>query len=243
MIRTCSKILAGIIAFVSIPVAAQMREIRDGAFTGVILNRAYLLYHVPKGKDGLPAQPIFMRMSDIDGLASDEPLFAIRNGETFNKGTSVRVYLLEVPPGNYLLYGLSLGGAGPTLATCFCLGTVSFRAQPGVVMDLGAFLIGNARYPSDFPELATETGFGPSIDTGFYHPVAAIRRADSQTYLPNWPVQAKIVRADFHAAGRFFDPRTTFVNRLAPLQGTLSYANGKPIDLMTGLVLPDHFSQ
>lgn len=243
MIQTCFKILTSILALAAAPVSAQLREITHGAFTDVSPNRAYLLYHVLKGKNGLPAQPIFMRMSTDNEPAAEEPLFATRNGREFIKSSAARVYLLEVPPGDYLIYGLSLTGAAPTLATCFCLGTVAFTARPGMITDLGAFLMGNARILSDFPELATETGFGPSIDTGFYHPVAAIRQENTGRYFTNRSANIIIEGANFHAEGRFFDPRTTFVNRLAPLAGVLAYRDGKPINVATNSAVPDHFAQ
>lgn len=242
MIRWLATLAAAVYALAATTAGAKMREIRDGAFTAADPGKAYLLYHLPEGENDLPAQPIFMRMG-AGGAGADDPLFATRNGRTFAKAGPVDVHLLEVPPGDYLIYGLSMPGAGPTLATCFCLGTVSFKARPGVVTDLGAILIGQARAPSGFPELASETGFGPSIDTGFHHPVGALRPTSTARIAPGPLARVKIERASFRAAGRFFDPRTGYVNRLAPLSGVLRYERGRPINVATGAPVPDHLAR
>lgn len=241
MTRTWQICLAVLSWLIAVPANAQMQEIRDGKWSGVDPSRAYILYHVPAGKNVLPAQPIFLKMASSAPTTAQEPLFAARNGHSFVKNAQARVYLLELPAGDYLIYGLSLPGAKPMLATCFCLGTVSFSARAGTVTDLGAILVGSARAPSPFPELASETNLGPSIDTGFYHPVAGVRRTATQSLIKAWPAQAKITSAAYRAEGRFFDPRTAFVNRLAPLPGVLGYSNGRPVDLATNKTPADHF--
>jgi hypothetical protein len=241
MIRRLAILVAAGCSVATVGATAQTREVRDGELVGIDSAKAYILYHLPEGEKNQPAQPIFMRMSK-DRIASEQLLFAARNGRTFAKVGSVRVHLLEVTPGDYLLYGLSMAGAAPTLATCFCLGTVSFNARPGMVTDVGAILIGNARALSGFPELAGESGFGPSIDTGFWHPVAAIRIVSSLTLVSDRLPRGKVEPATFRAMGRFFDPRTTYVNRLAPLSGVLRYDGGKPIDVASGAPLQDHFA-
>lgn len=45
---------------------------------------------------------------------------------------------------------------------------------------------------------------------------------------------ATVRRADYHAVGKFFDPRAVTINRLVPVPGILAYDGGRVIDVRSG---------
>lgn len=152
------------------------------------------------------------------------------------------VILAEAPPGSYVLYGGSLGGifrAG--LHVCFCLGTVGFEAKAGEVTDLGTFLGDAAKFPSSIPELAPETGFGPSSDSLFSLLAGTVRPVRSGDPVPPQLAGSKVVAADYRAVGRYFHPGALGLNRLVPVPGVLAYDREKVIDVKSGTQAPDHY--
>lgn len=152
------------------------------------------------------------------------------------------VFLAEAPPGNYVLYGGSLGGifrAG--LHVCFCLGTVGFEAKAGEVTDLGTFLGDAAKFPSSIPELAPETGFGPSSDSLFSLLTGTVRPVRSGDVVPPQLAGKPVTAAAYRAVGRYFHPGALGINRLVPVPGVLAYDREKVIDVKTGNIAPDHY--
>lgn len=160
----------------------------------------------------------------------------IDSGRAFVEGRPESVFLVEVPPGDYVLYGASYGhwALKPSLFTCWCLGTVGFPAPAGVVTDLGYFMGDMVHKPSKIPELAAESGFGPS-SVAIHAPLGAtVRPVRPETPVPE-PLRAATVRpADYRAIGRFVEPRAITINRLAPVPGVLAYEGRRVIDVKSG---------
>ena len=166
----------------------------------------------------------------------------VHKGKPLVAGQPESVYLLEGVPGQYIVYGAAYGS--PMLVDwihlCFCLGTVGFEAKPGVITDLGTFVGDTAKKRSVIPELAQESGFGPSSDTPFVLLTGTIRPATSAT--PPAPLAGqRILAADYHAVGKFLEPNAQGINRMVPIPGVLAYDNGKVIDMKSGQVAEDHF--
>jgi hypothetical protein len=159
--------------------------------------------------------------------------FATRSGEFLADG-EMRTFLLEVPPGSYVLYGSAVGSRG--LTTCNCLGTVRFAARAGVVTDLGALYADKVHKPSPLPQL--EANLGPSmLAYGFVLGQAVVPA------VPGGPVPAGLASlpvepAEYHAVGLFREPGAQGINRLAPVPGVLGYDRGRVIDLRTGQPVP-----
>lgn len=163
-------------------------------------------------------------------------------GDAFVRGESENTYLVEVPPGEYVLYGLSPATKLPQMVVCFCLGTVGVRAEPGRITDLGYIIGDYAKMRSALPELADETGFGPSSDPGPWILAAGtVRPVRENSSLPAALRGTRIEPAAYHAVGRFFTPNAMGINRLVPVPGILAYDGGKVIDVATGQAVPDNF--
>lgn len=165
-------------------------------------------------------------------------LQALNHGKAIEKGKDQRVMLIEVTPGDYVLYGV---GYGNVVTTCFCLGTVGFSAKAGEIVDLGTILIASASEKSDIPELAGETGFGPSMNGHLVAFTGALRPASGAMALPALLKGNQAVPATFRAVGSFVSPGVFNINRLAPVEGVLRYEEGRVFDAKSGQAVPDNY--
>ncbi|RIV87907.1 hypothetical protein [Aurantiacibacter zhengii] len=161
--------------------------------------------------------------------------------DTFSRASDENTYLVEALPGDYVLYGMTPSMGLPRLMVCFCLGTVGFHAPAGQITDLG-YIIGDiARERSVIPELADETGYGPSSDVGLGVLLAGtVRPARPGSSMPPELAGARVVAGEYHAVGRFLTPNTMGINRLVPVPGVLEYDRGRVIDARTGNAVPDN---
>jgi hypothetical protein len=155
-------------------------------------------------------------------------LFPVRAGFFLEDG-DMRTFLVEVPPGTYVLYGSTI--EGDYLQTCNCLGTVKFEAPPGRITQLGSLYLDKVLGDSPLPHL--EDNRGPSMSKYIWPLGQALVPAGSDTLVPATLSAFPVVPAEFHAVGIFHEPGV-LVNRLAPIPGILGYARGKVIDLRTG---------
>jgi hypothetical protein len=160
-------------------------------------------------------------------------------GRSYLRGRPESLYLIEVLPGDYVIYGVSYGGGGGALNLCMCLGTVGFAAEPGVITDLGYFLSDRVHEVSALPELREESGFGPSSYGMFILWGATVRPARPDSTVPEALRALPIRSARYRAVGRFVEPRALAINRLAPVPGILEYREGRVIDAATGREVPD----
>jgi hypothetical protein len=162
----------------------------------------------------------------------------VDDGKPYVKSGDDRIYLAELRPGDYILYGASYGNSAvikPALHTCMCLGTVGFATRAGVVTDLGHFFADMAHRNSKIPELSGETGLGASAVAIFAPIAATLRPARPGSVLP--PLGgASVVAADYRAVGSFVDGRAGSINRLGPIPGILAYDGGRVLDVKTGTV-------
>jgi hypothetical protein len=188
-----------------------------------------------KFQDEIPPEPTLANYVFTYDAVSN--LQTLNVGKAIEKSKTERTMVVEIVPGDYVLYGL---GAGGFLGTCLCLGTVGFDAKPGEIVDLGTILIAAADPKSDIPELVSETGFGPSMNGHLFAFTAAVRPASVVKVPPLLAGQA-IVPARFRAVGTFVAPGVFNINRLAPVTGVLQYDGGKVIDVASGKVMPDNF--
>lgn len=155
--------------------------------------------------------------------------FVVDSGKFLEDG-EMRTILLEVPPGDYILYGITLGGRG--LVTCNCLGTVRFGARTGVVTDIGSLFADKVHKPSPIPHL--EDNLGPSMfQYGFIFGQALVP-PDSTTPVPAALHSLAIEPARFEVVGEYYEPGAGGINRLAPIPGLLGYDHGRAVDLRTG---------
>jgi hypothetical protein len=190
-------------------------------------------------KDTVPPEPSLDNFDFAwDGAVNIEN---VDDGKPFIKGEAEQAYLVEAPPGEYVLYGASYGAGlfRPGLHVCFCLGSVGFAAKAGEITDLGHFLGDVVKERSGIPELAPESGFGPSSDPFLVLIGGTIRPAKPGLAVPAGIPADAVKPAGLHAVGRFFNPGAMGVNRLVPIPGVLGYDRGKVIDLKTGQAVQD----
>jgi hypothetical protein len=162
-------------------------------------------------------------------------VFTVGSGTALEDAPAQRTFLVEVPAGKYVLYGLGIATAA--VGTCFCLGTVSFHAEPGIVTDLGTILVAKASDTSEESELRDVTGLGKSVNFGYYLFSAAVRPATAATAAPGAIPADRRRAAGYHAVGPFLQPGAIHVNRLGPIPGVLRYDAGKVVDVKSGEVL------
>ena len=155
--------------------------------------------------------------------------FATKRGDFLVDG-EMRTLLIEVPPGTYILYGIAVSSRA--LATCNCLGTVSFAAKPGVITDMGALYADKVHKPSPVPHL--EDNLGPSMFQYGFIMGQALVPASASSPVPASLRALPIERAEYHAVGLFHEPGAGSINRLAPVPGVLRYDGGRVIDERTG---------
>jgi hypothetical protein len=198
---------------------AAYRAAKDAAYA------ADLPKLTKKAKDG-KAPTIDDYAFAYDGPAN---AFAVDGGDFLEDG-EMRTFLVEVPAGTYVLYGVSVGGRWIT--TCNCLGTVKFAARAGVITEMGSMFADKVHEESPVPNL--EDNVGPSMSAhGFVLGQALVPSTDElkrPAALAGLPFEA----ADYHAVGLFTEPGAQGINRLAPVPGILGYDRGKVIDLRTG---------
>lgn len=135
-------------------------------------------------------------------------------------------YLTVLPPGSYVWYGpvylnLSLGYLG----TCYCMGTVAFDVEAGVVTDLGNYLTAAPRF-EDHPAVPLERStFGRFTMPDHSSEV----RFGLPPSLAGWPSR----RAEFRAVGKINNIYGVRVTRMAPIPGVLGYRRDAVIDERT----------
>jgi hypothetical protein len=166
-------------------------------------------------------------------------LYNVNADKAFVPGRPESIYLLEVVPGDYVLYGLSYAAGPAALSACMCLGTVGFTAAAGQVTDLGHFLADNVDKVSSIDELKPESGFGPSVNGYRSLAGATMRPAPPGLPVPDALRGATVRRAMYRAVGKFVDPLAMAINRLVPIPGVLAYDEGRVIDVASGKEAPD----
>jgi hypothetical protein len=185
-------------------------------------------------KGEIPPPPSFETFNFVyDEVAN---VRRVDTDRAFVRGKPESIYLVEVLPGEFVLYGASYGSAAlkPSLFTCMCLGTVGFQAPAGIVTDLGYFMGDMANKPSKIPELKDETGLG-SGSAAIFNPLAAtVRPARANSPLPAGMDAASVRPARYRAVHRFVDPRAISITRLGAVPGILAYEGRRVIDVQTG---------
>ncbi len=205
-------------------------------------DRAYIMFRTVRPR-GVPSiEPVFLRIprpGELGRLGDIENVQSVDASGSLVELSSERLYLVEVPPGDYVLYGATYAGGTPHLYVCMCLGTVGFAAAVGEITDMGYFLADRVHETSVIPELAPESGFGPSSYGMTILLGATVRPARTDTHFPAGIDPGLINPANYSAIGRFFEPRALAINRLAPVPGILDYELGRVIDVSSGQPVPD----
>ncbi|THD35402.1 MAG: hypothetical protein E7773_13270 [Sphingomonas sp.] len=239
------RAIAGLMALTVI--AAPALAVKDTAGTTALVaapvalksDMAYLLLRTSTAKSGMMSiRHVLLRIpsaQEIEDYKQGRKVasnsFVVDQDKFLEDGT-MRTLLIEVPPGEYLFYGITIGGGG--LVTCNCLGTVKFAARAGVITDLGSAYADKVHKPSPIPHL--EDNLGPQMFQYGLILGEAVVPADAATPVPAALKSLPVERAAYRAVGQFTGGSS--VNRLPPIPGVLAYVRGKPVDPTTGK-LPD----
>lgn len=256
--RLIAALLAGLVSLPAFAASSSddFRSFRAGEAIVIRPDRAYLLIRIDRR--GTTQDPVILReptaaelsryeaaksaafakrgsKGSIDSFVFDydgpSNLFMLAHGKSVSSDKNQATVLVEVQPGDYVLYGQ---GFGKVLFQCHCLGTVGFTASPGMVTDLGTYLSDDASKASVYPELASETNIGPTARMDYVLFVGGLVPANASQPLPPGLDHGVVRAAQFHAVGPFVDPNVMHINRLAPIPGVLRYYGGKVIDVASG---------
>lgn len=160
-----------------------------------------------------------------------DTIVAIGPMNRFSKSGERSVYLQEVVPGTYTVYGpISAIPNAAAIGTCLCMGTVQFKADAGVITNLG-FMVStimdlNAeakqsgkdliRDPLALPEGMTTFAIDQKRETGPVDP-----------RIGTYPVRAAVYRV----AGKRSNWHGVAIDRLTEMPGIFRYERDKMIDL------------
>lgn len=151
-------------------------------------------------------------------------------------------YLTAVKPGTYIYYGPVLMQPGvATGGICYCMGTVRFEVKPGVITDLGNFLIAAPEQVKNW-DVANVAAWrraeekaakkGEAVEPPFpARPALAYGVPSSLKALP-------AVQAEFQAHGKLNNYYALMFTRIAPIPGVLAYRRDTVINLRTGQDVP-----
>lgn len=139
-------------------------------------------------------------------------------------------YLIRVTPGRYMYYGsIGVDANGNMTGVCLCMGSIAFDVKPGMITDVGNFLMAAAGPDPDFPDTGPESDgaglYRPAQTTGQWGEVR-FGLADS---LKSYPHET----ADFHAYGKIDNYYGIIVSRMPPIPGVLAYDRDRAVDLKT----------
>jgi hypothetical protein len=131
------------------------------------------------------------------------------------------VYLHEVTPGTYRIFGQvdPLLGMG----VCYCMGSVTFTAEAGKIVDLGSISFDSENYKR------SEKGDSSSPIVAAY----AFTLLPATNDAPIDPRVASFPRAmaDFRAAGKVANYMGIAVSRIPAIPGVIAYERDRIIDL------------
>lgn len=198
---------------------------------------------IQRGRDVPPVAPPAPSLETFNYLGGPTAnLQSIAFNRAFVQQPEKNTYLVEVTPGDFVLYGTSFATGWSGVHVCYCLGTVGFEASAGEITDLGYFYADTVKFKSDIPELAAESGYGPSSDAGANFLLAGtVRPVREDSFVPSTLDRSRLIAARYHAVGKFVTPNTLGVNRLVPVPGVLDYDRGQVIDVASGQIVPDNY--
>lgn len=154
-------------------------------------------------------------------------LIRLDSGRVYERDGDRRTYVVEVPPGEYTIF--AAGFDGFTGGTCMCMGTVSFDASPGAVVDLGTILAAAENGKSDLPELARYEA--PEYIQRKALPLKmGVRLPQANDPRPALLADSEVTPAQYRAAGPIPNFLGMLVNRMAPIEGVLAYDEDRIVD-------------
>lgn len=142
-------------------------------------------------------------------------------------------YLTEVKPGRYVWYGPVLFDSGQGyIGVCYCMGSIQFEVQAGVITDLGNYLIAAPR--------AEDQASAPLLDiqhSGGWNGFKVELPTQSSPFVFGMPQSLErfsTEQPEFSAAGKMNNFCGVMISRLPSIDGILAYRRDAVIDVRTG---------
>ena len=155
-------------------------------------------------------------------------LVRLDSGRVFLKNGKERTYVVEVPPGEYTVFGAGIDGF--TGGTCMCMGSVKFDAKAQEITNLGAILVAGEDGKSALPELAgLEAPEYIRRKTMTY--IMSVRPPDPEGSMPSRFQDLPVVPAAYRASDKIPNFLGMIVNRMPAIEGVLRYDRDKVIDV------------
>ena len=139
-------------------------------------------------------------------------------------------YFMKVEPGTYIFYGPVMFDANAGfMGQCYCMGSVQFEVKPGVITDLGNFLmVAVFRTPPNPPR--------PDVAVTPEGTFLTMGKQKLEVGKLEWGLPASLksfpsTSADFHASGKMNNYYGIMVARLPAIPGILGYQRDKVLDL------------
>jgi len=148
----------------------------------------------------------------------------------FSKGGGSYSYLEELEPGIYTWYGpVFLSPGEGFIGQCYCMGTVKFEVQPGVITNLGNSLYAMPKWEEDTT--------APPLD--IVYPLglgSVIVNLPTESAPVNYDLPASLQgqpsrTPELFAVGKINNFYGKMVGRMAPIEGVLSYERDRVIDV------------
>lgn len=177
---------------------------------------------LPRLKRRAKREPVPTRAEFEFSWDDVENTFAVNMGEALGESDT---FLIEVPPGTYVLYGIAVGTH--RLATCNCLGTVKFDATPGVITQMGSLYADKVHEDSPVPHL--EDNLGEQMGQYSFIFGQALVPANADDDVPASLARFASVLAQYVPVGMFTEPGAASINRLVPIPGVLEYERGRVV--------------
>lgn len=157
-------------------------------------------------------------------------LVRLDSGRVFARDGKTRTYVVEVPAGEYTIFGAGIDGF--TSGTCMCMGSVRFEAKAGEVTDLGSVLVAAEDGKTSIPELAPYEA-PEYIRRKTWTMIMSVRPPSPGDSVPANLSGLPIAPVDYRAADKFPNFQGMIVNRMPPIEGILAYDLDQVIDLKT----------
>lgn len=214
-----------------------VKKYRPGA---VLIKRIAETNNLPHNWE-IPTEPEYASFT-FDNKDYENVYFFKRKSayekDIYGKGKRSKSLLVQLSPGRYVVASSSLGLSS---ASCFCMGTVEFEVQAGLITDMGYMVMDLAdgmKSQTPFPDIdAVVKGHG-TYKSPVTFMATAIRPYTDDMSIPETLENLPRTPAKYQAVGKMPNYFSMMVTRLAPMPGVLDYNEDNVIDVRTGKALP-----
>lgn len=212
-----------------------LRSMTDNELVLYSTNRATALAEarakVRADREGAPG------VSDEDLIPDSSFYYADKNilnlvrldsGRVYERDGERRTYVVEVPPGEYTIFGAGIDGF--TSGTCMCMGSLRFDVAAGEIADLGDILVAPENGSTDIEELRSFEA--PEYIRRKALPyIMSVRPAQQGDPVPQLLAGMDITHVQYRAADKMPNFLGMLINRMPALDGILAYDGDKVVDV------------